>query len=220
MQRFRPLTHPRAWIMGIALLALALTSTACILNDDQLQRDPEADTVVSVSGTRPNWNVAGMVKRADAIVIGTVKKELGTKREPVGGEARPSIYFQYKDYEMTVEQAVHPPTGMPGSIAILVESGVVASDSSIEIDGHDDDTPPFFASEKSLVFLESLKGPEFSEGVGRPVPTGFTEDTYYQVIIGAGLAKLLPDGDNWQDSRTGEAITLDDIQDALANKDE
>ena len=218
MQRFMLVNQARVLMIGIAVLVLALASTACILNDDKLQRGSEADTVIALSGARPNWGVEDMVKRVDAVVIGTVKRELALKQAPGGDDDPPLFYHQYKDYEVSVEEAIYPKAGLPENIAILVEAGAVASDSSIAIHGNDD-VPSFFTEEKSLVFLESLKGDKFSEGVGRPVPKGFTEDSYFQVIIGAGLGKLLPEGDKWEDSRTGEVITLDDIRDALENKD-
>ena len=66
-----------------------------------------------------------------------------------------------------------------------------------------------------LLFLENMAGPEYTEGVGRPVPKGFTEQTYYRAIIGGFYAKLLQDGDKWEDSRHDKTATVDQIRAAV-----
>ena len=51
----------------------------------------EERIVVEVLGLNPSWNLEEMVARSDAIVIGMVSRELGSKEfpEPVGGGEEP-----------------------------------------------------------------------------------------------------------------------------------
>jgi hypothetical protein len=46
----------------------------------------QGDTVVFSVGSRPSWEVEDMVKRADAVVVGTFTDDLGAKQEPGSGD--------------------------------------------------------------------------------------------------------------------------------------
>ena len=205
-------------MLGTSLVLVVLSVGLIACGQERAINQHTPDIVIEVSGTRPNWDVAEMVNRADAVVIGTLTGDLGSKTAPADDDDPPLFHYQYKDYSMSIDESLYPEKGMQDSIAILVEAGAAGTDDSVLVRG-DDDVPAFFTDEKVLVFLESLKGSEFAEGVGRPVPKGFTEDTYYQVIIGAGLGKLTESDDKWEDSRTGETVTLDDIREAVSQKD-
>ncbi len=124
----------------------------------------------------------------------------------------PYIYYDYKDYKLTVEEALYPAGDLPVEIAVLVPDGISAPNATAL---RPDDFPSFVEQEKMLLFLENLEGPKFGEGVARPVPKGFTEKTYYRAIVGAFYGKLSQDGDKWEDSRSGKTATLDQIRAAL-----
>ena len=64
----------------------------------------------------------------------------------------------------------------------------------------------------SLIWVIPAK---FSESPGRPVPKGFTESTYFRVIIGSQFAKLLPEGDKWKDTRSNQTFTGAQLRDAI-----
>ncbi len=171
----------------------------------------QGDTVVFSAGSRPSWDVEDMVRRADAVVIGTFTDDLGNKQKPGGGNP-PFIYYHYKDYKLTVKEALYPKEGFPGEIAVLVPTGISAPNATAL---QSKDVPVFAQDEKMLLFLENMAGPEYTEGVGRPVPKGFTEQTYYQAIIGGFYAKLLQDGGKWADSRHDKTATVDQIREAV-----
>ena len=192
---------------GVFMLFLAALSVGCSANGQTAAPTvSEDETVVRVFGTRPSWDVEDMVKRSDAVVVGMISRALGGKQEPGIGEP-PRLYYKYRDYEFAVEEALHSKADLPERIAILVEDGVSAVDGSRVIGMND--IPTLRANERMLLFLESLEGPKFSEGVGRPVPKGFTEKTYFQVIIGSQFAKLLPEGDEWKDARSNQKFTVE-----------
>ncbi len=173
--------------------------------------NPQRDTVVTSVGSRPGWDVEDMVKRADAVIIGTFTDDLGAKQEPGSGDP-PYIYYDYKDYKLTVEDALYPKGDFPNELAVLVRTGISAPNAKVL---QPEDVPAFAQKEKMLLFLENLADPKFAEGPGRPVPKGFTEKTYYRAIIGGFYGKLLQDGDKWEDSRSGKTVTVDQIRAAV-----
>ena len=198
---------------GIFMLFLAALSAGC--STDGQTAGPtvsEGETVVRIFGTRPNWDVEDMVKRSDAVAIGMISRDLGTKQQPGFGEP-PQLYYKYKDYEFTVEEALHSTADLPERIAILVEDGASAVDGSRVVGMGD--IPTLQANERMLLFLESLEGHKFSEGPGRPAPSGFTESAYFQVIIGSQFAKLLPEGDTWKDTRSNQTFTVAQLNNAI-----
>ena len=215
-----PRFNSRATIFCVGLLMLILTvlSAGCSANGQSaVPTASEGDTVVKVFGTRPKWDVEDMLKQSDAVVIGTVSRDLGAKQQPGTGEP-PKLYYKYKDYEFMVEEVLNSKASLPERIAILIEDGATAANGA-KVVGLED-IPTIQNNERMLLFLESLEGPKFTEGVGRPVPKGFTESTYFQLIIGSQFAKMLPEGDKWEDVRTGEAFTIMQLKDAIDRHDE
>ena len=199
--------------VGVFMLFLATLSAGC--SADGRTAAPtvsEGERVIKVFGARPSWDVEDMVKRSDAVVIGMISRDLGDKQQPGVGEP-PKLYYKYKDYEFTVEEVLHSEKDLPMQIAILVEDGASAVGESRMVGV--EDLPTLLANERMLLFLESLEGPKFSEGVGRPVPKGFTESTYFQVIVGSKFAKLLPERDEWKDARSNQKFTAEKLENAI-----
>ena len=199
--------------VGVFMLFLAALSAGC--SADGRTATPtvsEGERVMRVFGTRPTWDVEDMVKRSDAVVIGMISRDLGDKQQPGIGEP-PKLYYKHKDYELTVDEVLYSENDLPMQIAILVEDGAFAVSGSRVVGV--EDLPTLRANERMLLFLESLEGPKFSEGVGRPVPEGFTESTYFQVIIGSKFAKLLPEGDEWKDARSNQKFTAEQLGNAI-----
>ncbi len=195
------------------MLLLSALSAGCSADDQTAALTvSEDETVVRVFGTRPSWDVEDMVKRSDAVVVGMISSELGEKQQPGVGEP-PKLYYNYRDYEFTVEEVLYSNTDLPTRIAILIEDGASGVDGSRVVGM--EDLPTLQANERILLFLESLDAPKFSGGVGRPVPTGFTETTYFQVIIGSRFAKMLREGDEWKDARNGQKFTVGQLANAI-----
>ena len=199
--------------VGVVMLFLAALSTGCS-GDGQTAATTvlEGETVMRIFGTRPAWDVEDMVKQSDAVVIAMLSRDLGSKQQPGIGDP-PTFNYKYKDYELTVEEVIYSRENLPKQIAVLVEDGLSAVDGSTVVGM--DDIPALQVDERMLLFLESLEGPKFSEGVGRPVPKGFTEKTYFQVIIGSQFAKLLPEGDKWKDTHSNQTFTVAQLRDAI-----
>ena len=198
---------------GVFMLLLAALSAGC--SEDGQTDAPtvsEGETVVRTFGMLPSWDVEDMVKRSDAVVIAMLSRDLGTKQQPGVGDP-PKFNYKYKDYELTVEEVIYSKENLPEQIAILVEDGISAVDAPTVVGM--DDIPVLQVDERMLLFLGSLEGPKFSEGAGRPVPKGFTESTYFQVIIGSQFAKLLPEGNKWKDTRSNQTFTVAQLRDAI-----
>ena len=177
-----------------AAIALAAIITACAPAVDPVpEATPKGGLVVQSFGLRPTWDLDAMVKRSDAVVIGALTSELAVKRQPGGNEDPPRFHYLFKDFELTVDRSLHPRSGLPTPIAVLVEAGFAANAASIAIAGND--TPEFLLDERVLLFLESQEEVRFAQGVGRPVPAGFAKEAYYQAIIGARFGKLSLAGD-------------------------
>ena len=197
--------------MFLAVLVSAGAVVGCSDSEVADVAGPKDEIAVGVAQTRPSWDVEDMVKRSDAVVVGSFSADLGSKeRAWPGGQL--NISFKFKDYQFEVEEVLYPKGNFPSEIAVLVEAGISASDAAVI---QPEEVPAFQEQERMLLFLESLEGPEFSEGAGRPVPKGFSEQTYYRVIIGNLYGKLLPEEDEWDDSRTGKTLTVDQIADAV-----
>ena len=201
---------------GVFMLFLATLSAGCS-GDGQTAGSTvaEGDTVVRAFGLLPNWDVEDMVKRSDAVVIGMVSRDLGSKQETEFNDP-PRFNYNFKDYELTVEEVIYSRADLPERIAILVEDGLSAVDGStvVSVVGMDD-VPTLQADERMLLFLESLEGPKFSEGAARPVPKGFTESNYFRIVIGSLFAKLLPEGDKWKDTRSNQTFTIAQLRGAI-----
>ena len=195
--------------VGLLMLLVAALNTGC---SAESPTDPDGETTMMIDGTWPNWDVEDMVKQSDAIVVGAISRELGSKQEPGFGDTT-RFYYDYKDYELTIQEVLHSSTDLPEQIAILAEVGV-STDEGSAILGLER-IPSFQPDERILVFLRSLEGPKFSEGVGRPVPNGFKEETYFQVIVGGKFGKLLPEDGKWKDASTQQAFSPDLLKNAI-----
>ena len=112
--------------VGVLMLFLAALSVGCS-GDGQTAAPTvsEGETVVSIFGNRPNWDVVDMVNRSDAVVIAMLSDDLGIKQQTGVGEP-PIFNYKYKDYELTVEEVVYSGADLPERIAILVEDGISA----------------------------------------------------------------------------------------------
>ena len=198
---------------GVFMLFLAGLSAGCSADGQPAAPTvSEGETIVKTFGLLPSWDIEDMVKRSDAVVIGMISRDLGTKQEPGIGEP-PRFYYKYKDYELTVEEVLLSGADLPERIAILVEDGASTVEGSRVVGM--DDIPTFQSNERMLLFLESLEDPKFSEGPGRPVPSGFTESTYFRVIIGSKFAKMLPEGDTWKDARSHQTFTMAQLRNTI-----
>ena len=179
----------------------------------------EERIVVEVLGLNPSWNLEEMVARSDAIVIGRVSRELGSKEfpEPVGGGEEPRYAWKYLDYELEIETVLKPRSLQSDVLALMIGAGIVPAREGIEVAGLEH--PELAVGERILVFLESVKDEAFT-GVPHVVPSGFDRERYYLVILSSNYSKLVPDGDLWRDVRSQGVVSLRDIEEAVVQKPE
>ena len=216
----------QAWSLALGLVAfMALIAIMVGCAPSRLQ-PPKAIAPTTVPGTQfvevlgslPSLDLEGMVEFTDAVVVGTLTADLGTKLHPGDANDPPHYYVEFKEYELTVERSLYPESGFPDKIALLIQVGAVSGNSLIQVIG-DSDLPTFQDGEKVLLFVESLKDDDkFGHGIGRPVPEGFTKDTYYQVLMGSGFGKLTPDGDKWTDASSRKTVSIDDVLSAIESQ--
>jgi hypothetical protein len=210
-------TNFAIWLMAclLTLPGLLGTTMACTFpQGEQPSADTDSGSRLMVLGQKPTWDLEEMVERSDAVVIGTLTRDLGDKILTIGEPGDPDFDFVFKDYELTLERSIYPESGFPDTVAVLIEDGVRSlGDSAVS---QRPGNPVFDLDEKMLLFLESLEGPEFEEGAGRPVPKGFITKTYYQAIIAGSYGKLSEDGDKWTDAVSGETITIEQLESAIA----
>ncbi len=182
--------------------------------------DPSEDRiVVEVLGLLPSWNLEEMVARSDAIVIGRVSRELGSKEfpEPFGRGGEPRYAWRFLDYELEVETVLKPLSLQSEVVALMIGAGIVPAREGIEVAGLED--PELAVGERILVFLESVQDEPFT-GVPHVVPSGFDRERYYRVILSSNYSKLVPDGDLWRDVRSQGVVSLRDIEEAVVQKPE
>jgi hypothetical protein len=192
--------------VGALILILLLVACASGVSNS-------SGRMLQISGLLPNWDVDGMVQRADAVIIGAITKELGTKEIP-GSLETVQFAYVFNDYEVAVERFLYPSEISSQQIAILTQAGPASKDSSVQV-VVGEEKPEFKAGERILLFLESLQDPKFENTPGRPVPEGFTERNYYQVILSARYGKLVPADGKWRDSRTGIEVTVPEVEQAV-----
>jgi hypothetical protein len=209
----KPGTFAISLVIQTAVLMLVFSLLACSSGASDSN-----GRVVQVFGLLPNWDVDGIVRESNAIVIGTITREIGTKEIPRSLHTVESVYV-FEDYEVAVERLIYPSDAHPQEIAILTQAGVATKDDSVKV-VVGEEKPNFSIGERVLLFLESLQGAEFQDSPGRPVPEGFTEQTYYQVLMSARYGKLSPAGENWKDSRSDNEITVSEIEQAVARQKE
>ena len=179
----------------------------------------EERIVVEVLGLNPSWNLEEMAARSDAIVIGMVSRELGSKEfpEPVGGGEEPRYAWRFLDYELEVETVLKPRSLQSDVLALMIGAGIVPTREGIEVAGLED--PELAVGERILVFLERIPDEE-SPGIPIVVPSGFDRERYYLVILSSNYSKLVPDGDLWRDVRSQGVVSLRDIEEAVVQKPE
>ena len=199
--------------IGLAILLTATLGAGC--SSDQ-PAAPEGKSALWVGGLRPGWDLEDMVKQSDAVVIGVVSDGLGTKLEPGGNNDPPLYHYEFEDFAFTVEEVLYPENGeLPDRIAIMTEVGITTASTDLTVSGGND-IPEFQIGERVLVFLDSLDDPVYAaEGVGRPVPKGFTESSYFQVVIGARYSKLSPNEGKWKDAVSKKVLERDELVAAI-----
>ena len=187
------------------LLGLALALTGCA--SQQQAPSGAGETRVGQTGSFPNWSVRETVEHADAVVIGTLEENLGSKGIP----GKQTYYVTlFTDYKVVVEQVLYLRDGSaPTHLALLTRMGIVPTTVGSRV-GEIDGFPTFQTGERVLLFLAkvSLEG-EHS------VPQGFTSGEYYIPLVSVWYGKLLPQGSKWKDSRSGKTVTLSEIQKSI-----
>ncbi len=204
-------------IAGAAILLIASLGLGCSTDHRHHAADLQENSTMWVGGIRPGWDVEGMVGQSDAIVVGVVSETLGGKREAGGRAEPPRFYYEYIDFALTVEEVLHPANGqLPARIAVLTEAGISPGRGDIAVMGQND-IPDFQAGERVLLFLDSLEDPVYADGVGRPVPEGFRDSSYFQVVIGGNYAKLTARDGKWEDGRSRATFTPEQLTTAIAD---
>ena len=156
--------------VGLLLFGvLAVLGMGCASSSATRDTADADKSVVMVTGLQPDWTLDEMVRRSDAVVLGTVQESLGSNRHPgpaAGGDIA-KYEREYRDFKLTIETAYHPST-LSGSIAggvghdqhpgpgrVMTGPYPVQSDPNIRIDTHSD-IPHFAVNDRVLVFLDSL----------------------------------------------------------------
>ena len=202
-------------VLGLAALP-ALAVVGCQNGPPDLPDRSSAgpELVVKVKGLSPDWDLNDMVKRSDAVVIGILDDVLDTKQEPDKTRDTPKFYYAFKDFKLTVEDALHPKDSLPPTIAVLAETGLTPGDSNIMV-VNEASIPDYEVGERVLLFLRSLDDPKHETGPGGQVPDGYDRSGYYITIVGALFGKMSPSKEEWADSRTGKVVSTSDIESAI-----
>ena len=172
----------------------------------------EERIVVEVLGLNPSWNLEEMVARSDAIVIGMVSRELGSKEfpEPAGRGEESRFAWRFLDYELEVETVLKPRSLQSDVLALMIGAGIVPAREGIDVTSNFEEAE-LAVGERILVFLEKIPDEE-SPGVPIVVPSGFDRERYYLVILSSNYSKLVPEGDLWRDVRSSKVVSSQDIQ--------
>ena len=199
---------------GVTALLAGLALVGCSsLEPPTRDAEPGPETTVRVFGHPPNWSLDEMVRRSDAIVIGRLTKQLRTEREPGGNNDPPRYYYEFTDFEFSVERSLLPAEGFPTRIAVLAETGWISANGADISDGGQ--IPEYRVGERVLLFLESLDDDRFSAGPGSAVPGNFSRDAYYLAIVGGRYGKMVPRLVLWMDSRTHMPVTVTRVKNAV-----
>ena len=211
----------RIWRGGFiaagALLALALVGCSSLYDTVptyHMQSITGEQRSLTLDGLLPDWDLEDMVERSDAIAIGVLETDLGTKQEAGGLNDPPSYYYEFTDYKFEIERDFYPGT-LPANIAVMAETGVASGEEGLEVFGFDG-VPNYELDNRVLLFLESMADDErFGDGASRPVPEGFTKDDYYLVMVGGPFGKLIRNDEKWEDSRTADSFTTQELTSAV-----
>jgi hypothetical protein len=205
-------------LLLVWLLVLSLTPVACGGSSEATDEGASDDRVVASLGLCPDWNIDDMAKRSDAIIVGTVVAELGTKQDSGPYEDTSDLVNVYKDVQIDVERFIHPASATPESIAVLFNARIDSTNKEGHIHTFSP-APTLEVGDRVLLFLESLQGDKFNNPPGRPIPAGYSVEEYYQVLISESYGKLIPDGDDWKDSRSDKEVKVSDIEQAVRQQD-
>lgn len=203
--------------VGLLLFGvLAVLGMGCASSSATRDTADADKSVVMVTGLQPDWTLDEMVRRSDAVVLGTVQESLGSNRHPgpaAGGDIA-KYEREYRDFKLTIETAYHPST-LSGSIAVMTGPYPVQSDPNIRIDTHSD-IPHFAVNDRVLVFLDSLNDPVYADGPGETAPDGYTKSTYYRPITSSNYGKLTESGVQWSDTRSNKSVSLNQVEQAVS----
>ena len=209
----KPTTN-RLWLLAAAsALVLTLALVAC---SAAAPSSEPTESVVMVTSLMPDWNLDEMVRRSDAVVIGTLAEELGTRTYPGSappGES-PKYQEEFKDFEFAVERTIYSAKKLPDSILVLT------GPRSVPVDDHkkvveDKDIPTFAANDRVLLFLDGLDDAMYNEGPGMVVPTGYVKGDYYFVIVAGDYGKLTERAGSWEDTRNLKMISVERIMETV-----
>ena len=157
-----------------------------------------------------------MVEHSDAIAIGVLTTNLGTQSEAGGVNDPPTYYYEFTDFKLEVERDFYPGT-LPNDIVVLAETGITAGVENVTVIRFEG-VPEYELDDRVLLFMENLADDaKFGDGASRPVPGGYTTDDYYLAVGGGPFGKLMRSGEKWEDSRTGDSFTTDELAEAIEN---
>ena len=174
------------------------------------------ESVLMVTGLMPDWDIDEMVRRSDAVVIGTLAEELGTKTYPGSappGES-PKYQDQFKVFEFAVESTFYSANKLPDSIVVLTGPPAVPAGDYKKV-AEDKDIPAFAANERVLLFLDGLDDPMYNEGPGMEIPAGYVKGDYYFVIVAGLYGKLIERTGNWEDTRSAKTVSVERINESV-----
>ena len=215
----RPLAES---LVGLALFgALSLAALGCSAlvpteaGPDSTDTANSGKSIVMTTGLQPDWNLDQMVKRSDAVVVGTVAEYLRSTEYagPTPGGEDPEYNREYRDYRFTVETVYHP-SSLPDTIVVMAGPYSVQSNPQILI--HDTgEIPGFSVNDRVMLFLDSLDDPAYSTGPGQTPPDGYTKADYYRPITGSYFGKLTENGEQWSDTRSNKSVSANQVSEAV-----
>ena len=104
---------------------------------------------------------------------------------------------------------------LPEHIAVLAETGVAPGNDNNIVTGFEG-VPDYNVGERVILFMENMADDEeFGDGASRPIPDGFTGEDYYRAMVGGKYGKILRSGEKWEDTRSGESFTTDELASAI-----
>jgi hypothetical protein len=198
---------------GMAVAIGVLLSAALVLYLNDFLPHAHSSQIVEYKGFMPDWSLDEVLGKSEAVVIGTISRKLGTKEIPIGTDDGMTLVSIVVDYEVKVEQTLLPDASeFPTTIAVSTTGekrlGTVRAVS--------EEHPIYQTGERVLLFLERLPDRIYTEIPAFKIPVGFSSDTYFNHLISAKYGKLVPAGAEWKDSRSGESLTVLEIESAVA----
>ena len=198
---YRPQHHHK--LVMIMALVLPLLLVACAATQN----------VLTVShASMPDWDLDEMVERSDAVVVGTISRELASKGVPSGPpDDLDSLVLIFTDYELEVQRYLYPPLASPRTIAIMGVGGETEHKGTLVSFGLDQE-PQFEVGERVLLFLWHLPADAY-DIEGYSIPVGFTRDSYYDVLASRDYGKFVLAADNiGKDDQSGKSLAISDVE--------